>query len=71
MPEGPEVKTITNRLNQTLAGRTINRMVLHDAAYARNQMRDEFDTFRMSLPLKIESVNCKGKFIYWKLENNT
>lgn len=70
MPEGPEVKTITNRLNQTLAGRTINRMVLHDAAYARSQMRDEFDTFRMSLPLKIESVNCKGKFIYWKLENN-
>ena len=68
MPEGPEVKKITEKLNQSLAGKTITQIDIVDESYKTNQMRDEVDDFMATLPHTIDSVQCKGKFIYWTLD---
>ena len=68
MPEGPEVKKITEKLNQSLAGKTITQIDIVDESYKANQMRDEVDDFMATLPHTIDSVQCKGKFIYWTLD---
>ena len=68
MPEGPEVKKITEKLNQSLAGKTITQIDIVDESYKANQMSDEVDDFMATLPHTIDSVQCKGKFIYWTLD---
>jgi len=70
MPEGPEVKTITDRLNRVLEGKTLSGLRIHTREYAAKQMRNEFNEFRQALPLTVDSVNCKGKFIYWKFSGD-
>jgi formamidopyrimidine-DNA glycosylase len=69
MPEGPEVKTITDRLHRVLQGKTVSNLRIHTREYAAKQMRNEFNEFRQALPLTVDSVNCKGKFIYWKFSD--
>lgn len=70
MPEGPEVRTITDRLNSVLSGKTLERLQIHTREYAAKQMRNEFNAFRQAIPLTVDSVNCKGKFIYWKFQDD-
>ncbi len=70
MPEGPEVKTITDRLHRVLQGKTVSNLRIHTREYAAKQMRNEFNEFRQALPLTVDSVNCKGKFIYWKFSDD-
>lgn len=69
MPEGPEVKTITDLLHRVLQGKTVSNLRIHTREYAAKQMRNEFNEFRQALPLTVDSVNCKGKFIYWKFSD--
>ena len=69
MPEGPEVKRITNRLNQFFEGRELTSIDFYDESYRAKQVRDDVDAFVESLPTKVKSVQCKGKFIYWTMEN--
>ena len=66
MPEGPEVKRITNRLNKFFAGRELTAIDFYDESYRAKQVRNDVDDFVASLPVKVESVKCKGKFIYWE-----
>lgn len=68
MPEGPEVKRITEKLNQTFRGKTLTSLEVIDGNYKRTQMRDEVDDFITSMPHVIDSIQCKGKFIYWTLD---
>jgi len=70
MPEGPEVRTITDRLNSVLSGKTLERFQIHTREYAAKQMRNDFNRFRQAIPLTVDSVNCKGKFIYWKFQDD-
>jgi len=69
MPEGPEVKRITNRLNKFFAGRELTSIDFYDESYRAKQVRNDVDDFVASLPVKVESVKCKGKFIYWTMDN--
>ena len=70
MPEGPEVRTITDRLNTVLSGKTLQRLQIHTREYAAKQMRNQFNEFRQALPLAVDTVNCKGKFIYWRFADD-
>ena len=69
MPEGPEVKRITTRLNQFFEGRELTTIDFYDESYRQKQVRNDVDAFVQSLPTKVKSVQCKGKFIYWTMEN--
>ena len=62
MPEGPEVKRTTERLNRFLQGSKLQEIVVEDDRWFQNQVRDEVSLLFNSLskgPLEIKQVNCK------------
>jgi formamidopyrimidine-DNA glycosylase len=70
MPEGPEVRRITDSLATAMKNRSINRSQIISGRYVNHGPPDGFNDFVKSLPLSINEINCKGKFIYIKLEND-
>ena len=69
MHEGPEVKRITERINDFFQDTTLESIEVVVPRYGEKQLRGEVAEFQSALPLQIESVQCKGKFIYFTLEN--
>lgn len=69
MPEGPEVKTITDELEKLLNNKILVSMEILGGRY-KNKTPENFELFQQSLPLKINKVNCKGKFIWFQLDDN-
>ncbi|MHA1286820.1 MAG: Fpg/Nei family DNA glycosylase [Candidatus Thorarchaeota archaeon] len=70
MPEGPEVKRIVERLNKRLAGEELRAIHFENESYCSKQVRDQIHDLRAVLddkPLKIDGINCKGKFIWFTL----
>tara|TARA_B100000787_G_C16185027_1_gene294135 strand:- start:83 stop:895 length:813 start_codon:yes stop_codon:yes gene_type:complete len=69
MPEGPEVKSMVIQLNKFLTGKTLYQIVLHSGRYTKKNPYN-FQKILENLPLKILEVRNKGKFIWFKFENN-
>ena len=71
MPEGPEVRRITDHLTKVAAGGTLDRIDFIDARYTPggSQMRNKIGPLVVAMPVKIEKVDCHGKFIYWQLND--
>ena len=69
MPEGPEVKKIVDQMSQVLAGKTLSKIELLTGRYSKTQP-DGFSDFSKSLPMKISSIKCKGKFIYFETDSD-
>lgn len=69
MPEGPEVRTIVDGLNEELKGEKIFSIEFTDSGKYRDKVPDHFHCFEGNLPLRIKSVECRGKFIYFVLKN--
>lgn len=69
MPEGPEVRIVTDSLASALAGRSINEIIYHYGRYTKHGLPDGHDELSAVLPQKITTVSCKGKFIYITLES--
>lgn len=67
MPEGPEVAHTTHWLNEMLSGGTLEKVQIIDKDWSTKQLRNESQAFLDALPLTIDSVECKGKFIYFTL----
>ena len=68
MPEGPECKLTVEYLNKVLKGRNILDWVFSGGRYTEKYPKG-FKKFHSSLPLKVLEVCCKGKFIYFILED--
>ena len=66
MPESPEVKLTTEYLKSKL-----ENSVIVDWVFTRKKNPNGFDKFTYALPLIVENVECKGKFIYFTLFNET
>ena len=68
MPESAEVKLTVDYLNKFFKGNIIKEWIFCGGKYTDNYPNgyDEFDAY---LPLKVEQVECKGKFIYFILTN--
>ena len=64
MPEGPEVKTTVDFLKK-YTGKTIISFSVLSGRYTKKGGIENLSN--VNLPAKIESVNCKGKFIYFNL----
>jgi formamidopyrimidine-DNA glycosylase len=61
MPEGPEVKRLTEELNEKLSNNTIKDIIVIGGKYSKKSITD----MHKLIGLKIMSINCYGKFIYW------
>ena len=62
MPEGPEVRIIINQLNSLIKGQKLHAINIHSGRYSK-KAPSGFLNFREFLPIKLEKVKCKGKFI--------
>tara|TARA_B100001248_G_C27399640_1_gene469048 strand:+ start:14779 stop:15618 length:840 start_codon:yes stop_codon:yes gene_type:complete len=69
MPEGPEVKRLTVRVNNLVSQRKLKNIKINSGRYTK-KLPTNFEKFKSSLPLTIKSVNCHGKFIWWEFKNN-
>lgn len=71
MPEGPEVKLICDQLNQAIGDSTIISLHIIGGRYTRHGDPDNWNLLTDLLPIKINSIKCKGKFIYFILGKDT
>lgn len=63
MPEGPEVKLITDCLNNVVKGKNLIEINIE-----KNRIKkapNGYNAFVKLLPLKVKKINKKGKFMYW------
>jgi formamidopyrimidine-DNA glycosylase len=60
MPEGPEVRLLVDLLNKKFKNGTIKYIEILGGKYLRKKA-----DFSKLKELKINSINCYGKFIYW------
>jgi len=80
MPEGPEVAVLSNYFNKHYKDCTLKKIDILSGRYyltekekknaKSSKLIDNLDALRSELPLKITKFNCKGKFIYWELEDD-
>jgi len=68
MPEGPEVTVIKDCLNDHLKGHTATGVSFPVGSKFLKKSPDGYNDFKVSLPLKIQEVKSKGKFIYFVFE---
>ena len=69
MPEGPEVKRIVDRLQEELVGQPLISVTIIGGRYKKHGAPQGYTEFVERLPAKIVDVQCKGKFIYWTMDN--
>ena len=74
MPEGPEVKILVNVIKKRYTNDILENIEVISGKYMKKKSKatriDNLEKFKKALPLKILSINCKGKFIYFEFENN-
>jgi len=68
MPESAEVKLTTDYLKSKLENKVISDWVFMSGQYG-DKLPSGFSEFEINLPLIVENVECKGKFIYFTLFN--
>ena len=69
MPESAEVKLTTEYLKATLENRIVNEWVFCDGGKYQDKKPNGFKEFEKQLPVIVENVECKGKFIYFTVFN--
>ncbi len=75
MPEGPEVHIIADKLNSLLAGKVLYKLLVNANTFPEfhNTIKKYlapimYDSYKAtSKHVKILNVDCKGKFLYFKL----
>lgn len=69
MPEGVEIRVIADQLSKKLVGKTIKSLSQIGGRFlTKNEL--SLLVLEKELPLTIKNINCKGKFLYWKLEKD-
>jgi formamidopyrimidine-DNA glycosylase len=69
MPESAEVKLTVNYLNKFFQGKEIISWVFCGGKYTE-EYPIGYEKFDLNLPLFVDKVSCKGKFIYFILKND-
>ena len=74
MPEGPEVAVITKGLNTVFKNKYLFDIQITTSSRYREKKPDGFNKLTKILnksKIKIKEVKCKGKLIYFILDDNT
>lgn len=69
MPEGPEVKRITEKLSGYICGEKITSIDILSGRYVSHGPPEGFAELVNMLPATVLDVKCKGKFIYIVFNN--
>ena len=69
MPEGPEVRIITDELAKRLVGKYVTNINILGGRYQNHGPPKNYDKIIQLLPLKVQSINAYGKFIWWEFAN--
>ena len=74
MPEGPEVTIIAKGLNKELKNKLVTNFEINDKSRYKNKVPIGYNDFMLDVlspyvNVKINSVNNKGKLIYWLFSN--
>lgn len=67
IPEGPELRHSRDLLRHRILGKTVSSIEIMPEGRYRDKPPEGFEEIRDSLPLKIESIDVKGKFMWWTL----
>jgi formamidopyrimidine-DNA glycosylase len=70
MPEGPEVTVIKNGLNNLLKNKYIHDFNFEYKARYQKRRPDNYNEISKEFPIKIKSVESKGKLIYFCFDND-
>lgn len=68
MPEGPEIRVITEWLIKVLEGRYFRSVFYNEKSKYRNDGIKNHDLLHSYLPSRISNISCKGKLIVISLE---
>lgn len=66
MPEAPEIKLSKDFLSHELSDKVITLAETYSQGRYRSVPPIGWKEFHDKLPVKINAINCKGKFIWWK-----
>jgi len=69
MPEGPEVRITTENINKKFKGTTLKKIDILSGRYKKHGPPKGWDAFTKDLPMKIQKVENKGKFIYMVMDD--
>lgn len=69
MPEGPEVRLVTDELAKRLVGKYLMNINILGGRYKKHGPPKNYQKMIELLPLKIQSINAYGKFIWWEFTN--
>ena len=69
MPEGPEVKSLINKLRK-YTNKNVEEIKVISGRYKTHGVPKGWKEFSKQLPLEIEKIDCHGKFIWWKFKNS-
>ena len=67
LPEAPELAYSRDRLRKIVGERLITKMTPGEKGRYAKKRPEGFDKIILDLPLKVESIDTKGKFMYWTL----
>jgi len=71
LPEGPEVRRLVDQLQDKVEGRVLNNITVISGRYLKTPivgLSDVLADIKLSSSLSfIEEINCKGKFIWFKI----
>jgi formamidopyrimidine-DNA glycosylase len=70
MPEGPECKLLADNLHKKLKGTKLTNIEILAGRYKKHGPFKNYNKLISELPLKINSVNAYGKFIWFEFENS-
>ena len=70
MPEGPEVKYLTDYVLNKYVGKTLLDVKINSGRYKNHQPPENFKSFVKQLPLKCLDIYKKGKVMFFIFEND-
>jgi len=70
LPEGPELRHSRDKLRNIIVNKFVTKLFPSTSGRYRSKNPEGLSLITRDLPLKIESVDTKGKFMWWTLKGN-
>ena len=69
MPEVMEIRKYADFINNLFSGKKLTEINILRGRYKKHESFESYNLIKKALPLKLQNVKTKGKFIYWELES--